>query len=346
MNEAQIELLTYRVLTGVLYFEYMDEQYELRSPSFEIRYKANILYEKTLNDEKFNVWIREEDAAQTMITLGLWNKETNKLIKDLEKRIENLKVDLYQSAIDLSKNQKVRKTLSSAKDQLNRILSTKSEFFVSTLEGYASSIKNEYIVCKTLFKNNKLVFDSTSGKVSANLFNNIVSEINKYIISVSNFKEIARSSLWRAYWNGGKDSVFRGSVSEWTDDQRTLVNVSRMYDSIYEHPECPSDKVIEDEDMLDGWMIVQKRKTEKMKNEKAVDELNPNLKNAQEVFLMARGAESAESIMALNSPEAKQRLQEKMNYIQSKGGEVNESELPDVRRELMNQRSEMLKNRK
>lgn len=346
MNEAQIELLTYRILTGILYFEYMDEQYELRSPSFEIRYKANILYEKTLSDEKFNVWIREENATQTMISLGLWNKDTNTLIKDLEKQIENLKVELYQSAIDISKNQKVRKALNSAKDQLNRILSTKSEFFVSTLEGYASSIKNEYIVCKTLFKNNKLVFDSTSGKISANLFNSIVSEINKYIINISEFKEIARSSLWKAYWNAGKDSIFRGSISEWTDDQRTLINISRMYDSVYEHPECPNDKIIADEDMLDGWMIVQKRKVEKTKNERAVDELNPNLKNAQEVFLIANDQESMENIMSLNSPQARHRMQEKINYIRNKGGEVNESELPDVRRELMNQRDQMLKNRK
>lgn len=346
MNEAQIELLTYRILTGVLYFDYLDEQYELRSPSFEIRYKANMLYEKTLNDEKFNVWIREENIIQTMISLGLWNKDTNTLIKDLEKRIENLKVELYQSAIDLPKNQRVRKSLNSAKDQLNRILATKSEFFVSTLEGYAASLKNEYIVCKTLFKNNKLVFDSTSGKISANLFNNIVAEINKHIISVSDFKIIARSSLWRAYWNASKDSLFRGSVSEWTDDQRTLVNISRMYDSVYEHPECPGDKVIDDEDMLDGWMIVQKRKTEKMKSERAVDELNPKLKNAQEVFLMARDQESYENIMSLNSPEAKRRLQEKISFIDNKGGEVQENELPDVRRELMNQRDELLKNRK
>ena len=40
-----------------------------------------------------------------------------------------------------------------------------------------------------------------------------------------------------------------------------------MYDNVYESHERPNDKIIEDDDCLDGWFIVQRRKHEKDKNE-------------------------------------------------------------------------------
>jgi hypothetical protein len=134
------------------------------------------------------------------------------------------------------------------------------------------------------------------------------------------------------------------SILNLTDDQRTLINISRMYDSIYDHAECPSDNIIDDDDMLEGWMIFQKRKNEQLKNQQKVDNLNPKLKNAQEVFLMADSKESFEEIMSLNSPEAKYKIKEKLAYIGTVG-EVKDSQLPDVQRDLQNKANQMRKNR-
>ena len=44
-----------------------------------------------------------------------------------------------------------------------------------------------------------------------------------------------------------------------------------MYDNIQESMDCPTEDVINDDDMLDGWFIVQNRKREKDKKEKDVD---------------------------------------------------------------------------
>ena len=94
--------------------------------------------------------------------------------------------------------------------------------------------------------------------------------------------------MWRGYWNADKTNIFDKCTTELTDEQRALLNISRMYDNIYEHPECPDDKIIEDDDALDGWMILQKRKNDKDKKKSQFDSSNPNLKNSGEVFVMSR----------------------------------------------------------
>lgn len=344
MTDADLELLLFRVLSGKILFTYKNEQYELKNSSIDIKYEAQILYDSIINDEKYNDWIRAEDLDDMLISLGLWSKDTNKIIKDIEKKIERSKVDMFLSAALSDKVKKIKRSLSEYRNQLNKIMDYKNNLFSHTLEGYASSIKNEYILCNTLFKNNIRVFpkQASSDQASYVYFNDLVMEVNKQNIGIDLYKELARSSMWRSYWNCNKEKVFNKAVCDWTDDQRTTVSVTRMYDNIYDHPDCPSDNVIEDDDMLDGWMIHQREKNQKAKKQAQIDEMNPKLKNAQEVFLIPQSKEEIEDIIGLNSPDSLRRMKEKMNYVQQMGS-VDDGNLPDVRMDLMNQASQSRK---
>ena len=350
MNDANLEMLLHRILAGYLIFYYKQEKYELRKIFNLIRYQADILYDSIIHDEKYNDWIRQEYVDNILINLGLWTNDTQKTIVTLEKRIENLKVELFENFMNITLQKKIRTNLNSHKNQLDRIKSIRSEFLVNTLEGYASSIKYEFVICNSLYKNNKRIFildnkDKNSSLLS--YFNNIVSEINKYSISISDFKNLARSYIWRSYWNSNKNTnIFPGAISEWTDDQRSLVSFSQMYDSVYEHPECPSEKVIEDDDMLDGWMIVQKRKVDNIKKQISIDNANPNLKNAGEVFLFGKKQEEIEEILSLNSKESLNRLNEKIQAINNAKGFIEDSHLPDNRRQIISDAQNLIKNRK
>jgi hypothetical protein len=346
MTDEDIELLLYRILCGKLFFNYNGEKYELRSPNYFLKYDAQLLYNNIINEEKYNDWIREENLVNILIGLGLWTKDTMSIIKDLEKKIDNTKVDLFKSVAISEKVKVLRKSLLQFKQQLAKILNIRHDFTVNTLEGYALSIKNEFIICNTLFKNNKRLFTKTlnNNQNEYTYFNNLVNEINKNSISIEDFKRLVRHQLWKNYWTCNKVNVFNSSVADLTDEQRTLINLSRMYDSVYDHPDCPPESVINDDDMLDGWMILQKRKSDQSKNQHKIDTMNPKLKNAQEVFLMANNQESFEEIMSLNSPESKRRMQEKFAYLDTNGS-ASDLELPDVQRELLNKANEIRKNR-
>lgn len=341
MDNFSLPLTIYRIFTGKLYFLYDGEEYELRSPSNHIKYRAEMLYDNIINEEKFHSWIREDKLLETMISLGLWHPNTDNTISQLEKKIENLKVELYQNRLIIKQKNSIQKKIDMAYREIDNISSIKNNFYTNTLEGYAGSIKNEFIICSTLYKNNKKVFSNNSnirGSVSYTQFNNIVTEINKHILSIKNYKAIARSQLWKSYWNSSdKNSMFCQYTIDLTDEQRSLLNISKMYDSIYEHPECPEDSVIEDDDMLDGWMILQRRESQKNKKQQSISN-NNKIKNASEVFVMTDSKEDAKNVFDLNTDEGRFLFKEKMSYIGANTGqEVEDYSLPDVQRDLISQ---------
>jgi len=235
-----------------------------------------------------------------------------------------------------AKIKKIKKKIKITKDILNKIHFSKQNFFSNTLEGYASSIKNEYIVCNTLYKDDELVFGYSNNYKSYTLFNSLVQHIDGMIITTESFKKLARSDVWRTYWNACKhNTLFDKASINLTDEQRALINISRMYDNIYEHPECPDDPVIEDDDALDGWMILQKRKNEKAKKQSQFDNNNPKLKNAGEIFMMAQEPEDISAISQMNNIESAAAAKEKLSYIKHNQDKlVQDGELPDVRRDV------------
>lgn len=335
MNDNDIDILIYRILSGETWFNYDGNDFVLKSPSIDIKYQASLLYDQILNEEKYQNWIREDNAENVMISLGIWDTKTNDILKGLYKRLDDLKVTLFKAWMMPTKQKSIRKDIDHIKKELSKILVVKQEFLSHTLEGYASSIKQEYIICKTLYSDNKLVFDyNTSNNKSFVRYNNLNQEINNLSINNSQYKELARHETWRSYWTAGKShNIFDVSVRNWTDDQRMMYKISKMYDNIYEHPECPEDIVLSDDDMLDGWMILQQREQTKAKKEKSLDNTASNLRDASEVFLFPQNQEEFSDIMSLNSEAAKMEIKEKMDFV-AKKGEVEEYEMPDVQRKL------------
>lgn len=338
MIENDKEILVYRILSGQTHLLYNNERYTLYAASPDIKYESCIIYDQVINEEKFDSWLREENATNTMIALELWNFQTDNVLKSLDKKLDDLKVELFTNFMIPSKLKNIRSNIKSTKSQISKIHLTKQNFISNTLEGYASSIKNEYIICNTLYKENKKVFDfhNKASSESFSLFNSLLQEIDKLVISTEQYKLLARSQLWRSYWNCNKyNDLFDKPSILLTDEQRALLNISRMYDNIYEHPECPDDPVIEDDDALDGWMILQKRKNEKAKKQSQFDNNNPKLKNAGEVFMMAQEPEDISAISQMNNIESAAAAKEKLSYIKHNQDKlVQDGELPDVRRDV------------
>ena len=73
---------------------------------------------------------------------------------------------------------------------------------------------------------------------------------------------------------------------EMTFDQRNICVWSRMYDNVQESHECPSEDVLNDDDLLDGWFIIQRKKQE---HDKLVSEVegmtnNEKIANSEEIL--------------------------------------------------------------
>lgn len=331
----ELEQFIYRIITGKLLFNFNNKTYTLLPPKPIIKYKANLLYETIISDEKYNEWILAENLERYMTYLEVWNNDMSTFIAKSDKQLEDLKVSLFNNRLNSKMTNRTRNQISSIRRRVADLQMTKQTYYSQTLEGYAESIKYEYIITNTLFHNGKKVFGKFgSMQTSYQDFTAIVSEINKHALQTYHYRQIARSDLWRSFWSIDKNNIFSGPVSLWSEEQRTLAGYSAMYDSVFEHPEKPVDSVIEDDDMLDGWMINQRRTIEKSKQQDSIIKSNNKLGKAQEVFIFTDSEEGIKEVMGMNSDEANLAIAQRANIL-NKNQSIDHSRLPDVQKDLL-----------
>lgn len=330
------DILLSRIVFGSILIRIKNKKYVYRKASKEINYKADLLYEDTIQDHTYDGWLTLDRTKFVLIENGLWSNQHEATLKALETKLEDLKVLLFENFMFSKKKQENRNQIKSIKKQINNLSNTKHSLDQHTIEAYAARIRNEYLIMNCLYNaaNTQKVF-TAKNKTESEFLNDCANEIAKNIPNVETLKSLAKSEIWKSYWSAsGKVNVFGDDTSDYTDEQRVLINLSRMYDSVYEHPECPSDEVIQDDDALDGWMIAQKRTREKEKKTQTLSSKNSKANNAAEVFLMATDKQEAQEILDLNSQQSRKTLQERQKTVLSADKPIDEFLLPDVQREM------------
>lgn len=337
MKHIEIEKIVNRILSGKQLIEYEDTLYELRNADINIKLQANMLYDKEYEDNLYSdVFILEEDIEDLLLDLKLIYPEYKNDLDSLGKKLDNLKVDLFLNFFDRTKRLKYQKEIESTRKRYSQLYTAKQSLNFLTLENYCANLKNEFIILNTLFFYNtgNIVFNSSY--MNYRLFNNITQIISNNILDISVIKCIARSDYWRNYYTINKNHLFPYSVMDFSEEQKAILSVSVMYDRVYEHPDSPDKDIIEDDDALEGWMIHQQRQNKKQKQEKGVNNLlsNKNMKNANEVFLMAGNKEQKEDILGLNSTESKMKLQNKISTVMESDKPIADCFLPDVQQDI------------
>jgi hypothetical protein len=236
-----------------------------------------------------------------------------------------------------SRAKNIRKTLSNYKQSLNKNYNIRHSYDHYTLKGYCELVKSQYILINSLFDiNNKRIFNSINDTDHIKL-SNISSIISSNSIDIEDFRSIARSEIWRNYWSANKDRLFDKPTINWTDEQKTLVVITKMYDGAYEHPECPPDKVFEDDDAFDGWSLFQKEENERLRSKGRAEKMlqGKNLDKAQEVFIVANSQEEAKDVYNLNDNIGRSIIRERNNVVLNSTNPIKDANLPDVQRNLM-----------
>lgn len=336
MDQRVLNLYLSRILSGFYTFIYQDTKYKLAYPDISVKYEADLYAEQEYESNKFNNWISDDDVLYVLIDLGLWSIDGDNKLKTIETQIEDVKIDLYKNFLNPNKIKTLRKTLDNYKRSYNRLYETRHSLDHITPSGYSSLLKNQYILIHSIYDmNNNRLFNSIEDS-DHTFMNNIAGIIAQNNIEISIFRKLARSDIWKNYWSANKDYLFDKSTINWTDEQRTLVVLTKMYDSAYEHPDCPPDNVFEDDDMFDGWMILQKRENEKNKNKNRTEKmLDKKLGKAQEVYLMANSKEEAQNIYNLNDQQSLGILKERNQTILNSKKDLEQADLPDVQRNLV-----------
>lgn len=345
MDNRLISLYLSRILSGYFIFLYKDQKYRLEYPDISIKYEAEILAEEEYENLKYVGWHTKESIVYELIRHGIWTHNGDNQLKSIDKQIENYKVDLYKNYINPKKVKSIKKNLESSRNTYNKLYQKRHSLDHITLEGYCEGLKNEFILTHSIYdKNNNLYFKEIDDYA---VFNHMTFEISKHNIDISFFRKIARSDLWRNYWSANSTNVFDKPVINWTDEQKTLVALTKMYDGARESVDSPPENVFEDDDMFDGWMIAQRRESEKSKDQRRLESQLPGkLNKAGEVFLMASSKEEADHIYGMNDAQSRGVIKERHNFVdRNKDRQVNVTELPDVQRDIIIQSNEKRKNK-
>lgn len=320
------EQIVHRLLSNYIVYE----QYIIKNPTINILYMADLVYQKYLKDNRFNGFLTNDECIRILDI----PKDYKEKIVQLESTIDNTKIELYKNSLNPKLVKKIKETLASLKKSLYKIHNQISELNIYTIEYSALVEKLSYILKNTLY-------DLECNKIEINnwnKFNDILLYYKNSQLNAEELRELARNEPWSSYWRINKDTPFGTNTGEYIEDQRLLILYSKMYDNIYENPKRPIDEVVQDDDMLDGWMIIQRREREREISElKVQDKFGGKLANSDEIFLPASNIDEYHAINDLNDVNAQMIKKQRMEVIKQKG-EAEDVDFPDrqlqMRRDL------------
>jgi hypothetical protein len=344
MNLQERTGLVYRIISGRLKCKINNIVYFIFNPSIEVLNDAQDIYTTFIDDNKYD-YFSKKNCEPLLIYNGLWKNEYNNQLKQLEEDVENCKVDIYKSFFNTTQYSRLKEDLSILYTEINRLEGIKCSLDYLTLESIGELLSQQYILCRTTYNNNKLVFGQIDNNISYFLLRAIHNFYIFSTISSTTYRELVRTEPWLSYWRIYKERMFDSSNGVLLSiDQRHLILYSKMYDSVYESAEEPPQGIIDDDDALDGWFLVQKRKREADKGDKTINNMTNIPSDAQEVFIPAKNIEDIKRIENLNSPQSKFVKAQRKATI-DKLGVVKESELLDRKMEISQKALEQFRGR-
>ena len=339
-----IDKLLYRILLGYYYIIINDIKFKIKYPSLDVKYEAEVLYDEIIENNKFDKrWLTQKEIDFYLNINNVWNNNKNKELENLEKGLEKIKIQLYLNFFNKDKRKYFKTEIAKLNKNISKMVSIKNSYSWLGIEDHALSIKNEFIIMNSIYTiEDKLVFNNPNlDTYEYKQLQIFISEIIDYTININHIKKIAKSDLWKSYAN---TTNIEKSINNINDDYRHLINTHKMYENAKQHPEAPSEEIIDDDDALDGWFLYQSEKIEKEKKKNTIlNKVGGNIKNAGEVFVLTDNQDEAKSIFALNEGSAIIEYNELKNaskQIQEKGESVKWQDLSFTKRKLQEQISQ------
>ena len=340
MNHHERESFIYRIRSGKVKIE---SNIFIIPPTIDQIVESYNIYHETYDQCVLDGIMTEDDMIRWMKENLIWTKYNENLLEQYKKEIEELKIDIYTSRQDPKKcinlKHKIRNKENLLADQLN----LKNSEYNNTCEGISTLSRINWLISQTTINgSNKYNFDRVP-------LHNIIAIWEQSLLSESNIRELARNEPWRSMWITHKNlsiPLFLNRLEqELTTNQKNIVIWSQIYDNAHESLECPENLVFNDDDMFDGWMIMQHKKNEKQKTANQIDEITKNskIKNSSEVLVMANNQDHAQNIHKLNSPQAMAVINSRFNAAQ-KHGSISYEDLPDTQQEIYLQTASNMKN--
>ena len=282
-------------------------------------YQLDIIYNRAYERGLKRKLLSDDELLSLLSNNNIWTTEQEVRQEEVLKKIDDLKVDLYKEIIP-NRIILIRKELKETKEELNLLYYKRHSYDEFSAKGYADYVK----MCSYI---QKYSYPSCFSR-------RIVSFYKQNSIGETVVRELSRTEPWSSTYETRRVNGKIFKKFDLTYDQMRLLRWSILYDKIAESYEPPDERVMKDDDLLDGWMIYQSRERKKEKKKQAQNVLKGKAGQGQEVYIPAHSVEDVREINDLNDGMSKAIKQHRTKLIREKG-EIKEQELPDVKKDLM-----------
>lgn len=311
----------------------------LKRPSRDQRYAAEEVYQDSLREAELEGLYNEEELFEYLLENELWDEEREHKLEGISKDIEELKLGLFRLLFKAKERGITRSALVRAKELQQKLFAERHAYDYLSCQGSAVMSRQRFLTASSLYwpGGDPVFAGDAFWEDQGGLLEEALSSLSANRLTDEAFRDLVRNEPWRSFWNCRKceGTLFGVPPADYSDEQRAAACWAALYDNVYEHPECPSDDVINDDDMFDGWLIYQRRQREDRLAKKKGEEFltNEKIRSAGEVFIVADTAEDARKIDALNDEYGAAIKKQRLAHIQEKGV-VKEGNMPDTQRNL------------
>lgn len=318
--------LVAQIISGYTFIKYRGKQYIIDTPDDKLINESINVYNQTLRLVRFEEFLLNDDVEFVLIKNKLWKINDAANLVELQKSLDNCKIELY-SLFKMPQSQisKVRSQIELIRKSQGQKLYYRNYLEQYTTEGYAEKIAELY-----LFSN--LLLDENYNPITVSDFDldNIIHNFKNHLPTVSKLREIARTEPWRSTWATDKNCFRKVG-----DEQKMLVMFTKMYENVWEHSERPPDVVIEDDDMLDGWFLTMRRKSEQERQESTKNQLEKKYSKAGEIVVFSNTPQEIQEIGEMNDARGK-IISKKIHSMVAQKGYAKHLDIPEYRLEAQN----------
>jgi hypothetical protein len=286
----RIDLLVYRIIRGVDIFTYEGISIEYKPPSLKLLHEAELLYLDIIENNKFGDFILEEQAQRDIILSGLATQEDKDEFDGMEKRLTNARKELYEQYRDKNlMGEKIkRKLIVALNERYAKLWKIFHLLDNIVLELYARDEAEMYIAEKSI-----KIGGFPKYRISRDVFN----IIKNRFITAEEYRRVARNNLWLSYYY---NDFFKSK--ELNREQANAISVTRTYQNAMSHHEPPSEEVIEDYDLFQGWIAWIKESSEIKKKKQEIDKKAEGKSGAS--FVLVENEEEAQKVQKMNTPQS------------------------------------------
>ena len=336
MTHEERNLAILRIVSGLTRVEVKGRFFLVDKPTFENKLIAEELWAKVMAETDGHT---QDSMVGFLIGRGIWKLEEDVRTEILHEEIENLCVGIFENRTKDNVVLSLRADLKNKRAELNRLLNKKHCCDYLTKEYLANLVKIKFLIGSSLSVNGKKYWKNPykAWNKPDEVLDRVLFEMNKQNLQVGSYRELAREEPFRSIWNARKscsDSVFGCPAGQLTEHQLWITFWATVYENSAQNEDFPGYWVTEDDDMFDGWMIIQRRKREKEEQYNNIKhKISPNIAKSQEIFVVAESERELKDIESLNDSIGRNLKRSRLQQVQEKG-QLSDAEFADRRLDL------------